>query len=82
MTLANFNAMHVNAFVSKVFQSNISEVKNVDLNNQKGPPGDQPWTGNNGPPPGDQKNLDDLDKLDDSEFENVLDNFIKSLKDV
>ena len=73
MTLANFNNNHVEAFVSKVFQSNVSEVKNVDLkgNGQQGPS-----------PPNGGKNLDDLDNLDDSEFEDVLDNFIKSLKDV
>ena len=30
---ANFNTKHVDTFVSKIFDSNVSEVKKVDLNN-------------------------------------------------
>jgi hypothetical protein len=95
MTLANFNKMHVDTFVSKVFQSNVSEVKKVDLNNGNQPGHGHPQSGGGGGPPNNYNYPDqpytqgqgnhhkkDLNEMNDEEFEDVLDDFIKSLKDV
>ena len=95
MTLANFNNKHVDTFVSKIFQSSVSEVKQVDIkkdmgyghgngNGGGGQPNhygyqDQPF-GQGPNQPGNQRK--DLNEMNDEEFEDVLDDFIKSLKDV
>jgi hypothetical protein len=77
MTLANFNNPQVDAFVSNIFQSNVSEVKTIDIKKNGHSPG------NDVPPPnGNYPNDKKFEDMDDSEFEGVLDNFIKSLKDI
>ena len=48
MTLANFNNNHVDAFVSKIFESNVSKVNTVNINKDI-PPSNQ---GNGHPQPG------------------------------
>ena len=82
MTLANFNIKQVDEFVSKVFHTDISEVKTVNINKQPGPQPGYGGPNNHGQPGNDNKYGQNLDEMDDKEFENVLSGFIKSLKDV
>ena len=82
MTLSNFSSQTIESFFEKIFNNNESDIKKLSIPRENPNEIYKRQTYLNQSDCGSKLSSKNLEQIDDQEFEDALDDFIKGLKDL